>query len=133
MRRNIGKGSLSFLLVLSALLLGSRASAQAQSPVITFDAPGAGTTHGEGTRAAAINSGSAAVGRSDICDHDRWSTIALRAHHGTLRAFDARGATPYNGSRDGGDNPSRTIAGTSVADSNHGHGDQRAPDGTFTA
>jgi len=47
MRRNIGKGSLSFLLVLCALLLGSRASAQTQSPFITFDAPGAGKTQGD--------------------------------------------------------------------------------------
>ena len=62
MRRNIGKGSLSFLLVLCGLLLGSRASAQNSPPVITFDAPGAGTTHGEGTWATAINAGGAIAG-----------------------------------------------------------------------
>src|SRR5207244_6482550 len=43
MRRNIGKPSGSFLLVLCALLLGSRASGETQSPFITIDAPGAGT------------------------------------------------------------------------------------------
>src|SRR5258708_26397531 len=62
MKRNIGKASLSFLLVLCALLFGSRASAQNSPPLITFDAPGAGTAHGEGTWATAINAGGVIAG-----------------------------------------------------------------------
>ncbi len=58
MRRNIGKGSLSFLLVLCGLLLGSRASAQTQSPIITIDAPGAT----RGTVATAINASGVIAG-----------------------------------------------------------------------
>src|SRR5216684_1364384 len=45
-----------------AALVSSTALAQTQSPIITIDAPGAGTVHGEGTWATAINAGGVIAG-----------------------------------------------------------------------
>jgi len=80
MRRNAGKVSLSFLLVLCGLLLGSKANAQAQSSIITFDAPGAS----HGTQPRGINSAGAITG---------WYTDANSRRHGFLRAPDGTFAT----------------------------------------
>jgi len=86
MRRNIGKASVSFLFVLCALLLASRASAQARSPIITIDAPGAGTARGEGTWATAINAGGAIAG--NYIDSGGACHGFIRNMDGTYISFD---------------------------------------------
>src|SRR5256885_15133523 len=92
MRRNIGKASLSFLLVLCALLLGSRASAQTQSPFITFDAPGAGTAHGQGTSALAISAAGGIVGT--YTDSGGACHAFVRNPDGTFATFDSPPTRP---------------------------------------
>src|SRR5258708_37291675 len=87
MERNIGKGSLSFLLVLCALLVGSRASAQTQSPFITFDAPGAGTAHGQGTSALAISASGGIAGT--YTDSGGACHGFVRNPDGTFATFDS--------------------------------------------
>src|SRR5256885_8583378 len=92
MRRNIGKASLSFLLVLCALLLGSRASAQTQSPFITFDAPGAGTAHGQGTSALAISAAGGIAGT--YTDSGGACHAFVRNPDGTFATFDSPPTRP---------------------------------------
>src|SRR6266702_435202 len=97
MRRNIWKASLSFLLVLCGLLLGSKASAQTQSPV-TIDAPGAGTGQNQGTSVAGINDGGWITGYYYDANQ---SASTLRGCHAFVRNPDGTFVT-----FDGPDNPS---------------------------
>src|SRR6266704_6203682 len=71
MKRNTGKVEMHVLaaivklfaaIFVCAALVSSATLAQNSPPVITFDAPGAGTVHGEGTWATAINAGGVIAG-----------------------------------------------------------------------
>src|SRR5437667_965636 len=81
MRRNIGRGSLSLLLILCGLL-GSRASAQTQRPIIAIDAPGAT----EGTVAMAINASGVITGYYLASDGEH---AFVRNTDGTFVSFDS--------------------------------------------
>jgi len=129
MRRNIGKGSLSFLLVLCGLVLGSRASAQAQPPIITIDAPGATG----GTVAMAINASGVIAGYYFASDGTH---AFVRNTDGTFVSFDSpvgAGITPMSINNAGvitgfyGDPNFVSFGGYAVP-----RGFVRTPDGTFT-
>src|SRR5207244_5679961 len=71
MKRNTGRVEMRVLAAIVKLLAGifvcaalvsSTALAQNSPPVITFDAPGAGTAQGQGTWATAINAGGVIAG-----------------------------------------------------------------------
>src|SRR5260221_4675345 len=127
MKRNIGKASLSFLLVLCALLLGSRASGQAQSSIITFDAPGAS----QGTQPVRINSAGAITG---------WYTDANSKRHGFVRAPDGPFATcdvvspssPGIGTEPSSINSRGVVTGDATDGITPEVGFVRMPDGTLT-
>src|SRR5215472_943601 len=61
-----------------------------QPPIITFDAPGAGTGPGQGTQGLAINQGGVIEG--SYVDASNVFHGFLRAVEGTITTFDAPGA-----------------------------------------
>src|SRR5207249_606099 len=106
-----------------------------QPTITTFDAPGAGTGPGQGTRASNINPSDAVAGR--YIDPSDVSHGFLRASDGTIATFDAPNAGTGHGQ---GTivfavdclNPAGAITATSLDASNVYHGVLRAPDGTMT-
>jgi hypothetical protein len=98
----------------------------------TFDAPGAGTSPGQGTFAFGINPGGAVIGY--YIDASNVFHGFVRAPRGTITTFDAPGATtsPGQGTLAFGKNPAGAITGCYVDTSNVAHGFVRPHDGTFT-
>jgi hypothetical protein len=104
-----------------------------QQPIITFDAPGAGTGHFEGTYALAINQGGTIAGY--YFDSNPVTHGFVRAPDGTFVApIDAPGGGtgPYQGTFVLGFNSGNAITGFVRDSSDVFHGYLRAPDGTFT-
>jgi hypothetical protein len=100
----------------------------------TFDAPGAGTGAGQGTRAYSINPAGAIAGW--YSDANGLVHGYLRAHDGSFTTFDVPGAGgvgtgPYPGTLASFINPAGTIAGL-YTDANYAaHGFVRTSDGTI--
>src|SRR5215472_15559666 len=104
-----------------------------QPPIITFDAPGAGTGPGQGTQGLAINPGGVIAG--DYVDASNVFHGILRGFDtGTITPFDAPGAgtEPYQGTVASSINSAGVIAGLYVDQGVVFHGFVRASDGTFT-
>ena len=145
--QNSGRSTAWAMLCLALCMLGLGVSTTAQGPtIITFDAPGAGTSAGQGTNAIAIIPMWAITGL--YIDNNSVVHSFLRARDGTITTFEAPGAgsetvsgflgTAIPGVLGGqgtysvGINPAGAITGFYVDASNAVHGFLRAPDGTFT-
>src|SRR6266566_1007138 len=104
-----------------------------QPTITTFDAPGAGTSPGQGTTAFSINPAGASAGR--YVDASGAFHGFLRTPDGAITTFDVSGAGtgPGQGTRAANINPSEAIAGRYIDASDVSHGFLRAPDGTITA
>lgn len=134
------------LLILSWLLLGSRANAQTQPPIITIDAPGAGAGQNQGTFVTAINDSGMMTGY--YYDANNGCHGFVQSMDGTFVSFDspptpipAMPTCPHPSSI----NSSGVVAGW-YADLSYGcrawpdtaggcggdHGFVRLADGTFT-
>src|SRR5215472_14768034 len=104
-----------------------------QPPIITFDAPGAGTGPGQGTQGLAINPGGVITG--DYVDASNVFHSFLRAPDtGTITPFDAPGAGtgPYEGTVALSINSPGVIAGEYTDEGAVFHGFIRSSEGTFT-
>jgi hypothetical protein len=132
--------ALSRYLPLCLLGLGLSVSAN-ESRIITFDAPGAGTSSGQGTGCFAYTDCSVII--------NDWGAItgyyldASNVFHGYVRtpegkftSFEAPGsdtnAGDFNGTLPNGINDAGAITGVYYDASNEGHGFLRSPEGKFT-
>jgi hypothetical protein len=120
--------SITQCVLFAALAIALQTSAQSQ--IITFDAPGAGTGPGQGTflqtNPGTINPAGAITGF--YCDAINCHGF-LRAPDGTFNTFDAPGSTFTFA---GWFNPAGVIAGNYADASSVFHGYLRARNGTFT-
>jgi uncharacterized membrane protein len=135
------------VLCLTVCMLGLSVPANAQK-IITFDAPGAGSTPGSGfgTQGEDINPAGAITGL--YADANNVIHGFLRTREDRLITFDAPGAgtvpnlyfksTPAGtyggqGTYAMSINPEGAITGSYIDETNLGHGFLRAPDGKFTS
>jgi hypothetical protein len=126
--------SAALALCLAVLLaIPPRTSAQdnwhRRATIITFNAPGAGTSAYQGTNPASINPAGAIAGY--YADSQNAIHGFLRAPDGSFTEFDAPGAV--NGTFAYNINPEGAIAGMYLDANYVWHCFLRAPDGTFTA
>ncbi len=126
-----GNAALVVCLVLSAVGLG-RSAIAGESASITFDAPGAGTSSGQGTSAFSINQSGTIAGF--YLDASNVYHGFLRTQRGHITTFDAPGAGTgiFQGTLAYGSNPEGAIAGFYADSSYVYHGFVRAPDGHIT-
>jgi hypothetical protein len=115
--------------IVGVLLAFTASGAQAGSPFVTFDAPGASTQAGYGTFPAAINGKNVITGQyidSSVVYH---GFIGIAS--GTLTTFDAPGAgtSSNQGTVPTAINLSGTVTGNYI--DNHSHGFVRMGDGSF--
>jgi hypothetical protein len=127
-RRN---AALVVCLALSTVGLGRSASAE-KSTILTFDAPGAGNSAGQGTFAFSINQGGTIAGY--YLDKSNVYHGFVRTQHGHITTFDvpAAGTGAGQGTLPFGSNPEGAIAGFYADSSFVFHGFVRAPDGHIT-
>ena len=123
------KGALALCLALCTLGLAATARAQTN---IAFDAPGAGTSAGQGTFAYTINPSGTITGFTRDTNFVRHAF--LRDKKGNFTIFDAPGAgtSAGQGTRAYGINAAGTITGWYNEDTGPAHGYVRTAGGTFT-
>jgi hypothetical protein len=122
-------------LCLALWFLGLGLSAKAQdrkASIITIDAPGAGTSAGQGTSTFAINPAGVITGFLSDADGVRHGLV--RAPNGTITTFDVPGAGTefFQGTRAYSINPAGAVTGWYSDASNVAHGYVRAPGGSIT-
>jgi hypothetical protein len=126
-----GNAALAVCLALCTVGLGRSATA-GESTIITFDAPGAGTSAGQGTFAFSINQQGAIAGY--YLDMSNVYHGFVRTRRGHITTFDVSGAGTgaFQGTLPYGSNPEGAIAGFYADSSYVYHGFVRAPDGNIT-
>src|SRR5215471_8358479 len=125
--------SVGVLFALARLLAAGTIDGVPQPPIITFDAPGAGTGPGQGTQGLTINPGGVIAG--DYVDASSVFHGFRRAQDtGTITPFDAPGAgtAPYEGTVAESINSAGVIAGLYTDQDAVFHGFVRDTEGTFT-
>lgn len=113
----------------ACVILSVTAVEAGSNQIVTFDAPGAGTTTGEGTYPTAINGKSVITGNYTDSNHVSHGIIGTAT--GAMTTFDApdAGTDPDEGTHPTAINASGVVAGYYV--SSKAHGFVRLSDGTF--
>ena len=126
-----GNAALMVCLALSTVGL-CRSATAGESTTITFNAPGAGTSSGQGTFAYSINQQGAIAGF--YLDKSNVYHGFVRTQRGQITTFDVSGAgtAAFQGTLPYGSNPEGAIAGFYADSSFVYHGFVRAPDGHIT-
>jgi hypothetical protein len=124
----LARGNAALMVCLALSTVGLCRSATAgESTIITFNAPGAGTSSGQGTFAYSINQQGTIAGF--YLDKSNVYHGFVRTQRGHITTFDAPGAA---GTFAANINPAGVIAGDYFDVNNVQHAYLRTPDGNFT-